>query len=83
MDRSDMATKSENADIAVLQSQMETVISGVDGINKKLDGQAQTFVPKGEFEEFKKRWMLSHVIVGFVSAVLTGLTVYFISRGGA
>lgn len=74
-----MATKSENADIAVLQSQMITVIDGVGNINKKLDSQMSMFVTHGEFDEFKKRWALSHSIVAIMTAVITALIVYFIT----
>lgn len=74
-----MATKSENADIAVLQSQMITVIEGVSDINKKLDSQMSLFVTHGEFNEFKKRWALSHSIVAIMTAVGTALIVYFLT----
>lgn len=74
-----MATISENADIAVLQSQMATVIKGVADINNKLDTQTTMFVTHGEFNEFKKRWALSHSIVAILTATVTALIVYFIT----
>lgn len=72
-----MATKSENADIAVLQSQMKSVLESLSSINSKLDN---TFVTKAEFNEFKQRWLFSHIIVGILSALVTGLTVYYLTR---
>lgn len=76
-----MATKSENADIAVLQSQMSSVLEGIKRIDKKLDDQTNLYVTRGEFDEFKKRWALSHIIVGIISAIVTGLVVYFFTGG--
>lgn len=74
-----MATKSENADIAVLQSQMQTVIEAVGQINKKLDEQVKLYVTRGEFSEFKRRWALSHLIVGILSAVVTAVIIYVVT----
>lgn len=74
-----MATKSENADIAVLQTQMVAALKGIDSIDKKLDDQVATYVTKGEFSEFKKRWALSHAIVGIVSSAATALIFYYIT----
>lgn len=79
MGRVNAMTSNEKADIAVLQSQMTTVIKGVSDINTKLDSQLALFVTKGEFNEFKKRWALSHTVVAIMTAVLTGLIIYFIT----
>jgi hypothetical protein len=76
-----MATIDEKSQIAVLQTQMSTVIQGVRDINKKLDDQSLVYVTRGEFDEFKKRWVFSHVVVGLVASIMTGLIVYFITQG--
>lgn len=77
-----MATISENADIAVLQSQMKTLINSVDAISTKLDNQNSIYITRGEFTEFKSRWLFSHVIVALLTAIIVGLIEYFIIHHG-
>lgn len=73
-----MATKSENADIAVLQTEMKTMSDAVRRIETKLDMQNAVYVTRGEFDEFKKRWVMSHLIAAIVPSILTGLVVHFL-----
>lgn len=53
-----MATKSETAEIAVLQTQMKTVIEQLKTINNKLENK---FVTQREFSVAK--WLFGIVIV--------------------
>ena len=76
-----MATKTESAEIAVLQTQMKSVMEGVSRIEEKLDTQLGLFVTKSEFDEFKKRWLLSHTMSAFAGSVVTALTIYIITHG--
>ena len=46
-----MSTKSENSEIAVLQTQMEAVLSGLDDIKTKLD----TFATESRVTELERR----------------------------
>ena len=77
-----MATKSENSDIAVLQTQMQAALDVLAAIQKKLDTQDDKFVPRTEFEEFKRRWALSHLLTAIISGAFVGLVVYFFTHGG-
>lgn len=83
-----MATKSETADIAVLQTQMAGVVLDIGDIKadtksivSSLASLPEGFVTRGEFSEFKKRWLLSHTMAGIVPSVLTGLVIYFLTHG--
>ena len=76
-----MATKTESAEIAVLQTQMVSLMSCVKRIEEKLDLQTSMFVTKSEFSEFKKRWLLSHTMSAFAGSVVTALTIYIITQG--
>jgi len=76
-----MATKTESAEIAVLQTQMKSVMEGVGRIEEKLDIQTSLFVTKVEYNEFKKRWLLSHTMSAFAGSVITALTIYIITQG--
>lgn len=67
------------ADIAVLKTKVEAIEATSLRIETKLDTQIQLFVTKGEFDEFKKRWALSHTIVAIITAIITALVVYFIT----
>lgn len=75
-----MATQDEKSQIAVLQSQMQTVIKGIEGINSKLDNQAGLYVTQAEFKEFKQRWFLSHTLAAFAGAVIAGVVTYWLTR---
>ena len=75
-----MATKTEAAEIAILQTQMATVLASVARIEKKLDEQAAIFITRGEFDEFKKRWFLSHSISALFGSIITGLSIYVITH---
>ncbi len=72
-----MATKSENSEIAVLQTQMSNVEQTVARIESKLDTQANAYVTKDEFLAFKKQYWMSHTITALVTAIITGLVFYF------
>lgn len=76
-----MATKTESAEIAVLQTQMKSVIDCVSRIEEKLDMQSSLFVTSAEFDEFKKRWLLSHTMSAFAGSVVTAITIYIITQG--
>lgn len=71
-------------EIAVLRSQMNTVIKGIDSIEAKLDKQAESlsnYVTQAEFKEFKQRWFLSHSMAAMAGGILTGVIVYYLTRG--
>jgi protoporphyrinogen oxidase len=48
-----MASKSENSEIAVLQTQMDTVLSAVQDIKTLLTAQAANAVQRSEFTDLK------------------------------
>lgn len=48
-----MATKSENADIAVLQAEMKEVKATLQRIEIKLDGQGVNYVTQSAFDTYK------------------------------
>lgn len=73
-----MATVSENADIAVLQTEMKSVKDTVLRIETKLDTQTSMYVTRAEFMAFKKQYWLSHTLTAVLTAVFTYLVVYFI-----
>lgn len=75
-----MATQKEQADIAVLSSQMGDVIKRLDNIDKKMDLSGSLYVTRTEFAEFKQRWFLSHTLSGLLGAVVSGLAVYYLTH---
>jgi len=75
-----MATKTESAEIAVLQTQVSSLIESVARIEEKIDNQAGIYVTRGEFEEFKKRWFLSHSISALFGSIVTGISIYVITH---
>lgn len=75
-----MTTQSIDNDVAVLKSQITTITDTVSRIETKLDTFNNQFVTKAEFDEFKKRWFLSHTMAGIAGAVLTGVSVYIINN---
>ena len=76
-----MATKTESAEIAVLQTQMKSVMDCATRIEEKLDMQTSMFVTSAEFNEFKKRWLLSHSMSAIAGSVVTALIIYIITHG--
>lgn len=75
-----MSSKSENAEIAVLQSQMDEVLGNqkemsgdLKAVSQKLDNFAQSFVPRKEYDEFKKGNWARHTLSAVAGAVLTTL----------
>ena len=77
-----MATSSENADIAVLQSQMKILMDTANRVETKLDQINQTYVTREEFAEFKKRWFLSHTLAAGAGSVITGVVIYILTHMG-
>jgi len=75
-----MATKTESAEIAVLQTQVGSLIESVARIEEKIDNQAGSYVTRGEFNEFKKRWFYSHSMSAFFGSLLTGISIYIITH---
>lgn len=75
-----VATRSEIADIAVLQSQMAIASESLARIEAKLDTFNTLFVTKAEFGEFKQRWFLSHTLSAVFGGVLTGICVYVFTQ---
>lgn len=75
-----MTAQSIDSDVAVLKSQMATTLDTVGRIETKLDTFNNQFVTKAEFEEFKKRWFLSHTMAGIAGAVLASVIVYIINN---
>lgn len=68
--------------VAVLQNQVANISDVVGRIETKLDTFNNSFVTKAEFDEFKKRWFLSHTMAGISGAVLTGVIIYIINNIG-
>lgn len=72
-----MANKSENSEIAVLQTQMEEVLKSLDTINTKLDNYASTFATNSRVAEVEKKLKeldrkktLQTWVTGTLSAIL-------------
>lgn len=61
-----MATQSENSDIAVLQTQMKSVMDSTLRIETKLDTYTSLFVTRNEFNAFKRQYWLSHTLTARV-----------------
>lgn len=81
-----MATKSENADIAVLQIQMSGVQTDITDIKTDikeiktaLEGK---FVTQEQFTEYKKSQAWQKVSIAIASVVLGGLVTYFFTHIG-
>lgn len=49
--------KSDNSEIAVLQTQMETALKTLDRMEGKMDSQGTSYAPKSDFEAVKKEVM--------------------------
>lgn len=77
-----MATATEQTDIAVLKTKMESALKGIETINTKLDNQTALYLTRTEFDEFKKRWFLSHTLSGIAGSILTGVIIYIITHFG-
>lgn len=75
-----MANKSENAEIAVLQTQMADVQQTVSRIETKLDNQMTSYLTKDEFITFKKQYWLSHSLTAVLVAGLTALLFWFFNH---
>lgn len=73
---------SEDPAVAVLQSQVATLTETANRIETKLDTFNANYVTKFEFDEFKKRWFLSHTLAGVAGSVLTGVIIYAINNLG-
>lgn len=68
----------ENADIAVLKSEMKSLKDAALRIEEKLDKQNEVYVSKSEFNEFKQRWFLSHTLAAIMGAIISGVVVKWI-----
>jgi len=75
-----MATKTESAEIAVLQTQVGSLIESVARIEEKIDNQAGSYVTRGEFTEFKKRWLYSHSMSAFFGSLITAVIIYIVTH---
>lgn len=85
-----MASKSENAEIAVLQTQMTGVEQTVTRIESKIDTLGQSYVTvndftmlKSDFIAFKKQYWLSHTLTALLTAAIISLIYYFVNGGAA
>ena len=76
-----MTNKSTETEIGILQTQMKSVMECATRIEEKLDLQTSLFVTKSEFNEFKKRWLLSHSMSAIAGSVVTALIIYIITHG--
>jgi hypothetical protein len=74
-----MATKQENADIAVLQDNMKEVKKTLERIEGKLDGLDAKYALKEDVKKLK--WQTIPLTI-IMSSVLTALVYYFISHVG-
>lgn len=83
-------SKSDNAEIAVLQTQMEEqtkilqeTSQDVKNLSLKMDNFSQSFLSRAEFEEYKKgnwaRHTLSAVAGAAITAIITAV-VYWVLR---
>lgn len=76
-----MASKSENSEIAVLQTQMKQVQDdigeikvSISSISDKLDG---SFVTRSEFDAHRKNQWLERILTVLITAVIMGLAGFF------
>lgn len=80
-----MAAPTMAEDIAVLKNQMITVNSQLSSISKKLDDGVTMFLPRTEFDEWKKgqnyQKVLLALIVAIVSAVITAIGTIVLTKG--
>lgn len=88
-----MATKSENSEIAVLQTQMTNVVKDISEIKadvKTLLGQGSEIEAlkkeiteiKLELEQLRGRSRVQNILSGILASVLTLLITYFIQNVG-
>lgn len=77
-----MATASETTDIAVLKTEVKTIKEVLVRVESKIDAQNELYVTRSEFQEFKKRWFLSHTVAGASGSILTGVIIYIINNLG-
>lgn len=62
----------------MLQTQMMEVIKRLDKIDKKLDDQNVSLVPRAEFDAFKKSVKINYVLIILVTAAITALVYNFV-----
>jgi hypothetical protein len=82
-----MAANFTSSDIAVLKDQMLTVLKKLDSFDIKLDKQSQkidnthqTFLPRDEFNEWKKGQTYQKVLVALIVSIVVGVLEYGILR---
>lgn len=80
-----MSTKSENSEIAVLQTQMEEVKEGLKNVNltvqrieTKMDEHNKNYVLLTDFIAFKKQYWLSHTLTAILTAIIIGIVEYVV-----
>lgn len=80
-----MSTKSENSEIAVLQTQMEEVKDGlknlkttVERIENKIDERNEKYVLHSDFSAFKRQYWLSHTLTALLTAIIIGTIEYVV-----
>lgn len=77
-----MATKSENADIAVLQAEMKSVKETLLRIEGKLDLQSTAYVNRSEFESYKKSQNVQKFFIAIVAIIIGALVTFFFTNVG-
>ncbi|MDE1829387.1 MAG: hypothetical protein KGI25_03590 [Thaumarchaeota archaeon] len=80
-----MSVKSDNAEIAVLQTQMEdvkgqirSVSETVSRIEAKMDNRDEVYVLRTDFAQFKKQYWLSHTLTALLTAIIIGTIEYVV-----
>lgn len=80
-----MATKSENAEIAVLQSQVLTVKDDIKEVKADvkevkdiITGANDIYVSKVEFAAFKRQYWLSHTLTALLTAIVVATVEYIV-----
>lgn len=80
-----MSTKSDNSEIAVLQTQMEEVKEGLRSVNStverietKIDDRNEKYVLRSDFTAFKKQYWLSHTLTALLTAIIIGVIEYVV-----
>lgn len=74
-----MPTVSE--DIAVLKNQMTTISAQLNSVETKIDSQGTLYIPRSEWEEWKKGQNYQKILLALIVAIVTAVIEYGIFIG--